>query len=108
MKPLAITIDNEFRTVALKTLMLAIALLFAGFVSNASARGVSTRLDKEANMQPGNYSVVAYGCNGSADPRAVAFLQRDDVPYHVSVAEPRAQVQTVSGLTSDEAYRRAE
>jgi hypothetical protein len=110
MKPrtLALTIKYPAKTVALKALLIAIAFLFIGLVSNASARGISSSMDKDSNILAGNYSVVAYGCNGANDPTAVAFLQREDSPYRFSIIEPRADVQTVAGLTEDEAFRRAE
>jgi hypothetical protein len=107
-RTLALTIKYPSTAVALKALLIAVAFLFVGIVSSASAKGVSTSMDKETNIMTGTYSVVAYGCNGAADPRAVAFLQRDDAPYRVSIVEPRADVQTVMGLTADEAFRRAE
>ena len=96
-RTLALTMRDPSPTLAVKALLLAIAFLFIGIVSSASAKGVSTRMDKEANIEPGTYSVVSYGCNGANDPRAVAFLQKEDSPYHVSIVEPRAEYSMVAG-----------
>ncbi len=108
MRALTLPIEYPHRELALKVVLFVISLLFAGFVSTAAAKGVTTRADTAANIEPGTYSVVAYGCTGANDPRAVAFLQRDDSPYHVSIIEPRAHYQMLPGLTADEAYRTAQ
>jgi hypothetical protein len=108
MRTLAVSIGSPSKTIALRALLLAIAMLFVGFLSSASAKDVSTRAEKESSIQPGTYSLVAYGCNAASDPQAVAFLQRDDSPYRVSIVQPRAEYQMAAGLTADEAFKRAE
>ena len=61
MRQLALTIEDPARAVALKAFMLATALLFAGFVSLASAEDVATRMESAANGQAETESLVEYG-----------------------------------------------
>lgn len=108
MKVLALTMKNPYRPVPVTMLVLSVLFLFVGFVSSASAKDISTRLEKQSAIQSGTYTMTAYGCNAADDLQAVAILEKETSPYHVSIVEPRAQYQVLSGLSADEAYRLAE
>ncbi len=101
-------IVNRHRIPALLLLFFTAAVLLFAIASTASAKTLSTDAVKPADIQSGTYSLIAHGCNSTEDLSSVAILQKEGSPYHFSIVEPRGQYQIVTGLSADEAMRRAE
>ncbi len=92
-------------------MLLAAILFLFGFVSFASAKGVTTYVTKPADVQTGTYRLLGYGCNSAQDIGNVAILQREDSPYGIGFS-PRSHYfgdtkVLLSGLTADQAVAEA-
>ncbi len=81
-----------------RSALFAIVILFSAIVGTASAKGVRTDMIKAADVQPGTYTLITTGY-----PVAVAILQKEGQPYHVSFRTSGTDYKVYPGLTKEQA-----
>lgn len=97
--------DN--RVLPLLLMFLAVSLLILALTPFADAKGVKTRSANESDIESGTYSLITYGCDGTSDPAAIAFLQKEGATYDINVVAPRSEHKVLAGLDKDQAVELA-